>query len=166
MKTCIGRIFPNLFFKKERIIRIIYSPRNINPNTKNLKANFIQFRLGKSSEKHELSCNRFEIDTLINCRRRGKENSDSTFKRNFYGYGCTSVALIRLDDNYSLKYTPNFPDNHSHCDIYHDVVNDLQSGEANPAEINYQKEIFLKKWKAYEDSVILKETDILPLNSS
>ena len=164
MTTFLGKIFPSFFCKKERIVRIIYSTQNINPKTKKLKANFVKFRWGSKSLKYELSCNRFEIDSLENCRSRGLENAnpDPKYKRNFYGYGCTSVAIIKGDNGYFLNYTPINPNNLSHCDIYDEELQNIVDGEAGQAITNYRREQFVQNWHAYEDSNLLVKADIIP----
>lgn len=162
MKCFLGKQFPSLFYKGERIIRIIYSPRNINPNTKGLKPNWVGFKYQAESQKYELSCNRFEIDTIKNCRSLGNKNQDPIYKRNFYGYGCTSVANILNYSEHSLKYTPDYPSNFSHCDLYDDEMSAIVNEEATDAAVRYRKEQFIKIWLAYEDSNSLKKSDIQP----
>ena len=160
LKTFYSRKFPGLFYDHERIIRIIYSTYNINPNTKKLKANFAKFIFQEQSQKYELSCNRFEIDSLKNCRKRA--NPDPRYKRSFYGYGCTSVKLVNSENGYSIKYTPAFPKNISHCDIYDDELPYIVLGEASDAQKNLRREQFVQNWLAYEDSDVLKKSDIVP----
>ncbi len=80
--------FPNIFIKSERIIRHIYTTKNINPNNNTLKSNFVQFRFNPETGKNELSCNRFEFDTIENCRLLGIHNEDLQYNRIYYGLGC------------------------------------------------------------------------------
>lgn len=65
------RFAPPSFQSKERIVRHIYTPLNININTRQLKPNFLQFRFNEKTRKNELSCNRLEFDSLKNLRAIG-----------------------------------------------------------------------------------------------
>src|SRR5882757_8815005 len=103
----LGIVFPNFFFHKERIVRIIYSEQNINPRTNELKANFFSFRHNPRTDKHELSVNRFEIDNVENLRILGKHLEDPNYKRNYYGLACTSVSNLSFYSKYKLRFTPN-----------------------------------------------------------
>ena len=102
-----------------------------------------------------------EIDKLDRLRSFGNSNQNPKYKRNFYGFGCTSVyKIFNCEEAYSLKFTPDYPINISHCDIYDDKTSLVISGEAMDARINYRKEQFIKIWSAHEDSHSLRKSDI------
>jgi hypothetical protein len=157
--------FPRLFFNKERIIRTIYSKRNVNPNTNTPKANFFQFRYNSETDKMELSCTRFELDSLEYCRFLGRHYEDSAYDRTYYGFGCTTVALIKQLATYDLIFTPKLnivPKNYFHSDVYDGsyAPGQTQMGVANLASVNYQKDIFAQIWKPFRDSEIISSKTI------
>ena len=147
--------FPNFFFRKERIVRAIYSEKNINQKNNTLKANFVQFRYNPKTGKNELSSNRFELETIENCRLLGRLNEDPQYDRNYYGLACIGVSSIKEFQEYTLKFTPvldSEPKNYSHCDIYDDSIPLIQVGQALPPTVSYQKEQFKKRWHPYRDN--------------
>src|SRR6266700_7075308 len=150
----LGMIFPNLFFPKERIVRIIYSEQNINPRTKELKANFFTFRHNPDTNKHELSVNSFEIEQIEYLRILGNHFQEPVYKRNYYGLACTSISVLSSSPKYKILFTPkltNKPKNYSHCDIYDLLLYIPQPGVAKPPEVNLQLDTFKKTWLPYKD---------------
>ena len=149
------RFAPPSFQSKERIVRHIYTPLNININTRQLKPNFLQFRFNEKTRKNELSCNRLEFDSLKNLRAIGIKNERPSTKANYYGLACTNVNLIlSVNSNYTINFTPIFdsiPINFTHCDI-HDNGNDpIKNGEPLSSKMSLEREIFIKKWNAFID---------------
>jgi hypothetical protein len=108
----------------------------------------------------ELSCSRFELETLENCRRLGKLSEDPKHKRNYYGLGCISVQQITsFSPNiegfipFELAFTPiteELSKNYFHCDIYDSYGHPIE-GVANPAQVNYIKELFKERWNPFID---------------
>lgn len=157
---------PNTFFEKERIVRFVYSDKNINPRTNKLKSNFVQFRLNPGTEKMELSCSRFELEDLNYCRVLGRHNEDQANNRVYYGMGCTEVSCIRELHKYSITFTPFLstnPKNYFHCDIYDEHGPPNQIGVANQANVNFRRDEFKGIWEFYKDDQILSKDTIRPL---
>lgn len=154
----------NSFTNTERIVRNIYSPKNINPNSNTLKANFVGFAFNPDTQKHELSCNRFEIDSVEDCKIRGEIFAQ---KDPYYGIACISVRLIQSFQGLEIRFTPKLhtdPPNPTHCDIYDTTIpHPTQIGEANTAEINYRRTEFLNLWKPYKYVEALTKEAILPI---
>lgn len=156
---------PNLFSDNERIVRNIYSPKTVNPNNNNLKANFVAFSFQAKSGKYELSCNRLEIDTMDNLRLLGAHYAPP--KSAYYGVACISVQLIKTLKGLDLASTPildRTPQNPSHCDIYDYTI--PPPGElyvASDAEVNYRRSVFVKLWKAYKDDGTLLKEKVQPI---
>lgn len=67
----LAKKMPKKFFPQERIVRHVYSEENYNTKTKQLKSNFLGFALNVKSEKYELSCNRFEMESINHCHTIG-----------------------------------------------------------------------------------------------
>jgi hypothetical protein len=150
----LGNKHPEIFFRNERIVRHIYSPHNFNSNTRKLKANFLQFAFNSETNEYELSCNRFEVESLRHCRAIGKINARPP-KHEYYGFACSSVKLITSYANYSLFYSPLQNKglfNYSHSDVYGRGSSLIAEGEARTAKINLEREIFLKAWSTYIDA--------------
>ncbi len=160
----MGCKFPYLFHSEERIVRIVFSPKQINEKTNALKANFIHFRLNNKTCKNELSSSRIELEKLEFLRRFGKLTEDPNNKRNFYGFACTSVKQIRNLD-YIIKFTPNtFEEikNLFHTDIldtYNIAVGN--PGEAEKAGTNLRNDDFMEIWNSYKDSTSLSKEKLL-----
>ena len=157
---------PNTFFENERIIRFVYSEKNINPRTNKLKSNFVQFRLNSETRKMELSCSRFELEDLDYCRVLGRQNEDPTNDRVYYGMGCTEVSYIKGLNNYSIAFTPltsTNPKNYFHCDIFDEQIVPNQIGVANPAVVNFRRDEFKGIWEFYKDDIILSKDTVQPL---
>lgn len=157
--------FP-IIYGTERIIRHIYSTKNINPNNNSLKANFVQFRWNPETNRYELSCNRFEFETIEHCRLLGKQNEDLEHNREYYGMGCILASTIQGEENYELVFTPildRTPPNYTHCDICDNSLGALPLGDALPANVNFQRELFKKKWKPYKNKIDLKKKEVQPL---
>ena len=165
----LGQKKPKLFFKKERIIRHVYSPHNINIKTRKLKSNFLQFVYNPATQKNELSCNRFELETLYHSRRVGKQHAIPP-KREYFGFACTNVLIIKQNDNYSLFYSPVLKNriwNYTHSDIYDNGRPPIPKGEALSAEMQLEREKFLKNWSAYFDNEpLIKKNYVNPPNIS
>jgi hypothetical protein len=162
----LGAKLPNTFSEKERIVRFIYSEKNINPRTNKLKSNFVQFRPNPQTDKMELSCLRFELENLNNCRILGRANEDTTHDRAYFGVGCTEVSHIGELSNYSIAFTPfltSNPKNYFHTDIYDNQMTPTQIGVANPADVNFRKEEFKGIWESYKDDQILSKKTVQPL---
>ncbi len=143
----------NIFLEDERIVRFIYSIVNINPNTNKLRKNFVQFLTNKETGKNELSCIRFEFETIENCRFLAKHFSNPPYNRNYYGLACVSVRGINEHENYELKHTPitTPPESLYHCDVYDNSISLIEKGAALPPEVNLERDIFLNRWKSFED---------------
>jgi len=149
----LGTKYPGKFFHDERIVRHIYSPHNFNPNTRKLKANFLKFVLNHETNEYELSCNRFELETLRHCRAIGKINARPP-KHQYYGFACSNVRIITSYPNYSMFYSPLRNKglyNYSHSDVYDRGSSVMTEGEARTAKINLERELFLKAWETYID---------------
>ena len=165
---CLGRKMPRRFFKKERIVRHIYSPYSFNEKTNELRHCFLNFVFQEENQKNELSCNRLEMETLSHCREVGEHHAQPTSKRNYYGFACTSVDLVTKTPLYSLLYSPTDKKgilNYSHSDIYYNIapIPKGEKGEALAAKLSHDKEIFLKDWLPYIDREdLIKKKYITP----
>lgn len=114
----------------------------------------------------ELSCLRFELEDLENCRIIGKANENNAYDRVFFGLACTEVCQIKKLNNYSLFFTPiisNMPKNYFHTDIYDDLIISGEIGVANSAEVNLRKEELRKIWEPYKDDQGLLKESVQPL---
>jgi hypothetical protein len=148
--------FKNTFYSKERIVRFIYNDLNINATTKILKANFVAFQNNQETDKFELSCVRFELDSLENSRTVGKSFEDASQNRKYYGLACIDVATILEWESHSLAFTPK-ADSPFHVDIYDSLP--LAGGRADNAAINLKREMFRRVWKVHQDiGAVLKES--------
>ncbi len=161
----LGRIFPHFFLNHERIVRIIYSTQNINPKNNSLKSNFFRFIQNSKTGRNELSCSRFEFESLERYRALGIHFQDPFYKRNYYGLACTLVAYIKEIDGFRLWFTPIInqePHNYFHCDIC-EVSAMAQTGVANPADSNYRIELLKERWLAHPDiGISFTKTTIVP----
>lgn len=161
------KVFLTTFLDNERIVRIIYSEQNINPRNKTLKNNFFKFDLNSETNKLELSCLRFELESISFCRKFGKATENPLYKRNYYGLGCTLPRFVNELDQYEFKFSPilnSDPKNYFHCDIYDNFGYNIEIGEAKSAEINYRIEKLKEKWKVNEDKDgVLKDEDVISL---
>lgn len=145
---------PESFSDDERIVRHIYSPENINVKSNTLKVNFLKFRFNDETDKNELSCNRFDFDSIDHLRALGETYAKQRSGK-YYGLACTKVVYINSEHGYTLKFTPFIDgeiNNHSHCDIYDEGNPPFRKGEPLPASVSLQIEGFLKKWNAHLDS--------------
>lgn len=146
---------PDIIADEERIVRFIYSEKNINPRNNSLRLNFVQFRANENTGKNELSCTRFDFDTIENCRLLGKYYSDPAHDRQYFGLACIKAASIRKHKNYELHYAPQLethPKHIFHCDIYDNSIPLIQDGVALPPEATSEREIFKKRWVSYKDT--------------
>lgn len=149
----LGNKKPTLFFKKERIVRHIYSPHNFNLSTRKLKPNILQFTFNQNTQKNELSCNRLELESLSHCRMIGKHNARPP-KNEYFGFACTNKDLIRKHQAYSLFYSPMFNRNvlnYTHSNIYDNGNPPVQIGAALSSKMSIEREMFLKIWVPYMD---------------
>jgi len=150
---------------QERIVRIIYSTQHINPKNNSLKNNFFHFVFNPNTGKNELSCSKFEFESIESYRVLGKYYEDSAYKRNYYGLACTSVLHVQNLVDYKFRYTPILnkdPKNYFHCDIYDEYIDPSQTGVANSADRNYKIELLKSKWRAYQDNGIFNKELIQP----
>ncbi len=153
----MGKIFPDFFLSQERIVRIIYSTQNINPKNNSLKSNFFNFVNNPETGKNELSCSRFEFESIESYRALGKHHEDPNYKRNYYGLACTVVSYVEKLEGYKFRFTPILnknPKNYFHCDIYNGYSDFSQTGVANSADKNYRIELLKSKWNPYQDNGI------------
>lgn len=160
----LAKRFSTLFHREERIVREIYASQ-YNKQEKVLKANFAAFRPIEATGRKELSCVRFELETIQDCRARGQAHSKNN-KTAFVGYACTKVAHINLWQEYSLKFTPNMieiPPNLFHVDVYDNSPTTIEKGEANTSAANYQREIFKEIWKIHIDRPDIAHEEIQPI---
>jgi len=151
----LAKIFLTSFHDDERIVRIIYSENNINPRNKTLKNNFFSFRFNSDTNKNELSCLRFELETIDFCRKFGKTNENPAFNRNYYGLGCTSPKLVKQLPDYVFKFSPSLdtiPPNFFHCDIYDEYSYEPEIGQAKSAQTNFRIDALKARWKVNTDS--------------
>jgi hypothetical protein len=117
------------------------------------------------SGKNELSCNRLELDSIQNLTELGESNRPHN--KTLYGFGCTSIGLLKEWKEIEVRFTPDFdskPPNPSHVDIYAGEINAaLNIGEAQEASENYKRESFKEIWKPYELN-LCEEGQIIPYN--
>ena len=155
--------FPTVFFKNERIIRVIHSNK-INPNNKILKNNFFKFEQNSQSNKYELSKVRFELETVEFCRELGNSHIGTGVNITYYGFACAYVHSIRNVGDDSIKLTPDLfsnPKNYFHTDIYDERPSfPVENGQAKPAEINLRLDEFKRIWKVFKDDPDLSKNDI------
>ncbi len=155
---------PEKFLKNERIVRHVYTEDHYNTKTKKLKTNFVGFAHNPTSNKYELSCNRFEMETIHHCHTIGKINT--TQKRVYFGFAIISVSAITDIQNYSLFYSPLINKGHlnySHSDIYDNNLPGVpkhELGEALSAKMLLERDVFVKKWKVYSESENLQKKHI------
>jgi hypothetical protein len=158
----LAKKFSTSFYSEERIVREIYDS-HYNKKDKTLKSNFAAFRT--IDGRKELSCLRFELESVENCRALGQAHATNA-KTSFVGYACTKVSYIKLWDEYSLKFTPNLrdePQSLFHVDIYDNSTNLIIPGEANPSHVNLQREVFKEVWKIHLDADEIQHSDIQPI---
>jgi len=161
----LAKKFKNFFIEEEFIIRFIYSD-HVNTKTNTLRSNFVHFRPNQATGKSELSCNRFMLDRLANCRLVAKSNESSP-KRSYYGVGCTQVSYIREWKVCKLIFTPDYvsePPNVSHTDIYILGLESIE-GQANDAAQNLNRDLFKEIWKPYRDDGDIVDDEIRPYRS-
>lgn len=151
---------------EERIIRIIYSEKHINLNKKSLKPNFFRFDFNDVNDRAEMSCMRFEFETLEFCKNFGLKTANPDYDRSYYGFACISVARIRSLRNFGIVFTPNVlsePKNYFHCDIYDKSAHKTRVGIAIPAALRFQREELMKLWKVYEHTPSLSKDAVLAI---
>jgi hypothetical protein len=126
----------------------------------------VQFRLNRATEKNELSCVRFEFDSIENCRQIGKVNGDDG-SRKYYGLGCTNVSSILGFPSHSIAFTPkpnDTPPNIFHTDVYESALI-AEDGKANTAASNLKREAFKEVWVPYQDSIDLTKDKVQPFKN-
>jgi hypothetical protein len=151
-----------MFSPSERIVRFIYSDHNLNSKTtpKTLKSNFVAFSQNTESGKYELSCFRFELDSMKGCTTIGRSYENPEENRSYFGIACIDVAAILNWETHSLAFTPK-SDNPNHVDIYDEIP--MIEGRADNAAINYKREMFRRVWKIYDDAGDFDKSDVQPI---
>jgi hypothetical protein len=111
-----------------------------------------------------MSCIRFELDNLDNCKKIGEHYADPKFKRNYYGLGCISVFNIKNNKNISIKFTPitKLPiKNYFHCDVYDEYMQKVENGSALDPKYNEMISDFKKKWAVHEHIINITKEQIM-----
>lgn len=155
-----------MFDSKERIVRIIYSTKQVDPKTKDLKPQLFHFRLNPDTGKLELSTLRYELANLNFIREIGPIANDASQKRIYYGLACAKVAELLALKEYSIAFTPNLkeePKNPFHCDIYDNVGVPPEKGVARSAQDNLRTDNLKKLWSCYSDGEIINKDIVQPL---
>ena len=161
--SSLAKKFSTLFYSEERIVREIYD-FHYNKKEKALKNNFAAFSENKDTKKKEISCSRFELQEIEDCRNLALAHAQ-TAGTTFVGYACTKISYIQLWPEYSLKMTPNLtedPPNLFHLDIYNNSDVKTEDGEANKSELNFQREIFKEIWKIHLEKPDIEHREIRP----
>jgi len=108
---------------------------------------------------------RFELSSLEFCRKWSTHNENSSYSRNYYGFGCTNPSLVNTQEQYKLFFSPILEGamkNYFHCDIYDKKKSAIQVGVAQDAEVNYRIEEFKKIWNSYSDIEISSRLIVQP----
>jgi hypothetical protein len=103
------------------------------------------------------------MENLDTCGKIGTSYERDDDK--FYGFGCTTVELIKLWDEHTIHFTPKLEDeivNEFHVDIYDGLLTNVD-GEANKAVVNLKREYFKEIWKPYRFSDIDKDDQVKPI---
>ena len=82
------------------------------------------FQFNESTLKYELSCSRFEFETLDFIRDFAKRKGSN--ERKYHGFVCTNIGRIKVNKEYAIVFTPKLhesPKNYFHTDI-HDLIFD------------------------------------------
>lgn len=85
-----GKFIPDIVDDQEKIVRVIYSPKNLN-NQGEIRSNFYQSKGGED----EVSVIRLDYCSEEFCKNHGKKFEDSEQKRNFYGLAMHLAQQIR-----------------------------------------------------------------------
>lgn len=128
----------------EKIVKIIFSPLNVNAKG-SVKANAFRCK------RDDLSVNRLDYTTLNYCKRQGikLEKNSNLNDKNFYGIALLFALEIRKLAK--LLYRP-VRGNKAHAEIVVGFSRELSSGEVNEAQYNFITEELAKMARIYKDS--------------
>ncbi len=147
-------LLPELVDNKEKIIRTIYSPSNVNPRTNKLKANVFK----SPPEIDEVSVNRLDYTTPDFCKKIGRRGENPNSKRNYYGFAILNADEIRSLNSevvYSPILEPVEKKNIFHADIK--IGFNSITGVELPAEFKFKVDSLVKKARFYVDRHPLQE---------
>lgn len=82
---------PKFVSDEEKLIRVILSPMNVNPNTQNIKANIFK----SPPNKDEVSVLRLFYTDADFCKTHGKRIQNPNEKRNYYGLAVINTKEVR-----------------------------------------------------------------------
>lgn len=135
---------PNTIENKEKMLRNIFSPININPKKNTLKTN--AFRPPANSD--EISVNRLDYTNIDFCRELAINDQRPLDKRSFFGFAMINVENIR-NSGADVVYSPIKDKNLYHSDIK--IGHIMVKGEQPPSEIAEIIRKLTKKSKLYID---------------
>jgi hypothetical protein len=153
---------PSCFSQYERIVRVSFSPLHFNKR-KELRTSFLRFTFNPESGLTEMSCCRFEFESIRRIRQFGKNIEPKS--NSYVGLGCTTVQKVKALKFYDFVFTPimdGIPRNFFHCDIFLQSAEAVEEGKASTAISNFQKDELIKHWKFYNDeNTSLKKNEVL-----
>ena len=82
---------PKIVYDDEKLVRIIFSPMNVNPNTQNINANLFK----SPPNKDEVSVLRLFYTDADFCKAHGKRIQIPNKKRNFYVFAVIDTQQVR-----------------------------------------------------------------------
>ena len=127
---------------KERIVRILYFPKNVK-NDKTLRANVFR----TPPEKDEVSIIRVDYSSANFCKAHGKKYQSPENERAYFGLAVLTAEEIRSVDA-DVVHSP-LPDNPAHVDIKIGFC--PPRGEALPAEYQYKVDEMVRMSRIHED---------------
>lgn len=139
---------PTIIDDKEKIVRSIFSPVNVNIKTNKLRPNSFRSPAGID----EVSVNRLDFSNANFCKNISKEIENPSNKRTYFGLAVLIAKEIRdLKANvvYSPIIEPEADINPYHSDIKVGYIK--PKGQEAPAEINYIIQNLTNKARFYVD---------------
>lgn len=124
---------PNSFSDGEKIIRTIFSPKNLNKSGEILPNTYRTPAL-----MDEVSVNRLDYTNETFCKKLGKKIQQPKFKKNYFGFGLHSVKLIK-DTNSNIIYTPIFKPKEFFNPFHSDIKIGYVAQKGKPLPSIFQK---------------------------
>ncbi|MCH8318606.1 MAG: hypothetical protein IIA88_08935 [Bacteroidetes bacterium] len=82
---------PKIVYDDEKLVRVIFSPMNVNPKTQHIYANLFK----SPPNKDEVSVLRLFYTNADFCKTHGKRIQIPNKKRNFYGFAVIDTQQVR-----------------------------------------------------------------------
>ena len=141
-------IIPLFIEDKERIVRSIFSPINVNLKNHSLRTNAFK----SPAEIDEVSVNRLDYSNADFCKSLSKKIEDPSNKRNYFGLAVLDTSEIReskAEVIYSPIENPEEYKNPYHSDIKVGYIR--EKGQEAAAEITYIVHELTEKARFYPD---------------